>query len=119
MSSKTLIRIIPSNEDEYQLITLSLPLQKETKRVNFTLRYLEKIDRWVVSMADVQTNEVYFLNVPLVAMNVNWANNLLAPHAYKRIGELYCIPVSESVSTENPSRNNLNKFWIIWGDGVA
>ena len=32
------------------------------------------------------------------------------------IGSLFCLKATESPSSQNPSRGNLNEFQLIWGD---
>ena len=107
--------IEPSCENLYQGLNMNLPIGNDTKRVSLDLIYMEEIDRWVMSLFDLQTNEVYFRSVPLVA-SYNVINDLWKPFAYKGIGVFYCIPKTDSPSTENPSKDNLSEFYMIWGD---
>lgn len=115
-----MIQITPLEDATYQALSLNLPIRGSVKRVSLELKYEEKPDRWYMSMYDLQTNEVYFLHIPLLSTgNAEHANNLFLPFSYKDIGALACFPKSDNVETENPSKDNLKDFYIIWGDGVA
>lgn len=112
------ITITPIEDSSYQAITMDFQIGDKTKRVSLELRYLEKVDAWFMSLFDLQTEEAYFRNVPLLASYGDEWNNLWKPFAYKNIGVFACVPKTDTPSTENPSKNNLNEFWLIWGDGL-
>lgn len=97
---------------------MNLDIGKDSKRVALELRYEEITDRWYMTLTDIQTEECYFSMIPLLASYNNKMNNLWEPFAYKGIGILWCFPKNDNPSSENPSRNNINEFWIIWGDGL-
>lgn len=109
----------PLEDSLYQGITLDLKIEKETKRVSLDLIYLEETDRWYVSLIDFQTNNAYLRNVPLLSSSIKNPNNLWLPFKHKRIGSLYCFPASDNTSTENPSKDNLSEFVIVWSDGIG
>lgn len=109
--------IEPSAENLYQGLNIDLEIGDETKRVCLDLLYMEKIDKWVMTLSDLQTKEVYFRNVPLLA-SYKEINDLWKPFSYKNIGMFYCTPRTESHSTEDPSKDNLSEFYLIWGDGL-
>lgn len=110
--------IEPVEDATYQGLNIDLPLGEDVKRVSIELLYMEKTDVWVMSLFDLQTKEVYFRSVPLIA-SYGVMNNLWAPFAHKDIGIFYCVPRTDSPSTENPSKDNLSEFYLIWGDGNA
>ena len=110
------IQINPIKDSTYQSITLTLSVKGATKRVNLELKYEDKTDRWYMSLFDIQTGETYFLHIPLLSSPDDSFNDLFLPFRYKNIGFLVCFPKSSNVETENPSKDNLNDFYIIWGD---
>jgi len=110
--------ITPIKDSLNQVITLNLEIGKETKRVRLSLIYQEKTNLWYMSLSDVQTEEEYLSNVPLLSSGTN-ANNLWEPFYYKRVGLLFCYPKSDSPSTPNPSKDNLDEFYIVWSDGIV
>lgn len=112
-------QIVPIKDSLYQDLTLNLPIGKENLRVVLELRYLEKTDRWYMSLFDVQRNHTYLLNVPLLSSIAGGPNNLWEPFAHKFIGRIYCFPSSDNLKTENPSKENLSEFIILWSDGNA
>ena len=115
----TYMQIIPQSDSLYQDIVLNLTIGKDTVRVIFELRYLEKTDRWYMSLFDMQKTKNYLLNVPLLSSKPGTMNNLWEPFTHKRLGILACYPGSDNVSTENPSKDNINEFIIVWSDGIA
>ena len=112
------ITIKPIEDSLYQAVMIDLQIGKNTKRVSLELRYMEKANVWFMSLFDLQTEEAYFRNIPLLASYGDRWNNLWKPFAYKNIGVFVCVPKTDSPSTENPSKSNLGEFWLIWGDGL-
>jgi len=109
----------PIEDSLYQAITMNLQIGEDTKRVSLELRYMEKTDLWYMSLYDLQTDEIYLSYVPLLASYGGKYNNLWKPFSYKEIGFLVCYPKSDSPTTENPSKDNLSEFEIVWGDGLG
>ena len=110
-----LIKITPEPNVLYQQQVLNLTVNKKTTRVIFELRYLFRTDKWYVSLFDAQTGAPLCTYIPLVSSTIQ-LNNLLEPFSYKNLGWLACIPIVDEPSTENPSKNNLSEFAIVWGD---
>ena len=111
-----IMQIEVNPESLWQSQTLILP-GKETMRVNFELRYLPKTDLWYMSMTDVQSGKSYFRYVPLLATRSDYPTSLVEPFWHEGIGVILCLPLTDNPTTENPSKDNLNEFAIVWGDG--
>ena len=109
-------QIVPIKDSLYQDSSLNLPIGEDNLRVVLELRYIEKTDRWYMSLFDVQMEHTYLLNVPLLSSVYGSVNNLWEPFTHKRIGMLACYPASDTVSTENPSKENISDFIIVWSD---
>jgi len=114
-----MIQIEPIEDSLYQSIIVTLPIGDEGVRVDFELRYMEKTDLWYMTVTDLQTKESYLRYVPLIASYNGKLNNLWLPFSHKRIGDLVCVPLSDNPSTENPSKDNLSEFAIVWGDDLG
>lgn len=113
--------IIPINVDsttKYQAIETSLTIEKKTFNVRIELRFLNKTNRWYLSMFDRKTGDPFFLYVPVVSY-VTSINNLVAPFEYKGIGFIVCATLVDETSSEDPQRDNLHEFGIAWGDGYV
>ena len=114
-----LMTINPDPQYTDQSIIMNLTVWGTTKRVALDFKYLEKTDKWYVSLTDVQTSEVYLMNVPVLCSYGDIANNLWEPYWSKGIGMFCCFPNVAAPSTVDPSKDNLNEFLFVWGDGVV
>lgn len=113
-----LYQITPIEDSQHQSLSMDLQVGKETLRVELELIYMEKTDLWYMNLTDLQTEQSYLRMVPLLA-SYGEINNLWKPFAHKNIGMLYCYPATDEPSTQNPSKDNLNEFVIVWGDEVG
>ena len=109
------LHIILDPSTLYQRQVLNLTVEGKTKRVIFETRYLEGTDKWYVSVFDAQTGSPYCTYVPLIA-SYDIMVDLFEPFAHKRLGWLMCLALADSPSSENPSKDNLNEFGLVWGD---
>lgn len=110
--------ITPVDENLWQIINFEARFGEQAKRVSLELMYAEEPDVWYMTLKDLQTDAVYFRMVPLLA-SYGEINNLWEPFRYKEIGIFYCVPKSDNPSTENPSKDTLDEFYLIWGDGLG
>lgn len=101
-----------------QAIITSITVKGVAKRVRFEFDYMEAVDKWYMAIYNAQSGESYCINVPLVA-SYEAKNNLLAPYAYKEIGEVVCVPLLDEPSSTDPQKDNLGEFAVIWGEDVA
>ena len=44
-------------------------------------------------------------------------NNMISLYMHKDIGWFVCIPKIDNPSSEDPKKDNLNEFALVWGDG--
>lgn len=112
----TAFTILPDPTIQYQEQIFTIQVGSEAKSIAFRLRYLSETDRWYFSFYDAQTGAPYCMYVPLVA-SYDYPNDLLAPFACKNLGMLFCIPNYENPSTEDPAKDSLSEFTLIWSDG--
>lgn len=108
-----MLQITPIKDSTNQSLTLTLEMGEVAKRVNLLLEFKGK--RWYMSLSDVQTGEIYFTFVPLVATSVEEANNLWFPFWYKDVGMFFCIPIGDEV--KDPAEDNLDQYYLVWSDG--
>ena len=113
-----LILLNSNMKDLNQSNEIVIPVDGSQRRVYVELRYLEATGKWYLTMEDVETGESYFRYVPVVASYTS-LNDLVSPFSYKDIGQILCVPVVNSPSSVNPTKNNLNEFAIVWGDNFA
>ena len=115
------MKIIQLNADPktlYQAIEATVLIKNRQVRVRFELRFLEMLNKWFLSMFDSQTNKSYFRYVPVVFCKTS-VNNLVAPFHYKGLGIVVCASELDNPTTENPEKDNMNEFVLVWGDEGA
>lgn len=107
--------ITPEKDYTSQSIILNLTIGNTTKRCTLDLTYRDRTDKWYCSLTNMQTGEVYLMNVPILCSYGKVANNLWEPYWSKEIGMLCCFPIAPT--TTDPSKNNFDEFLLVWGDG--
>ena len=79
---------------------------------SFLRQALESLRREILSSLHVA--------MPGIICSYEEINDLLFPFRFlfqgSGIGSLFCLKATESPSSQNPSRGNLNEFQLIWGD---
>lgn len=113
-----MLQIIPDPSIMHQRQTLNLDVQGITKRVIFELDYFDKTGKWYATISDAQNGEVYCSLVPIISSN-SYTLDLLSPFYHKRIGWLVCYKSTDSVTTENPGKDNWGDFVLLWGGAYA
>lgn len=105
---------VGSNEKEHGgIVTLSVNGEKKTVRVD--MRLMEKVNKWVITITDVETEKVIISNVPLISSTAEQPNDILGQHEYLIIGKMVVLPKDEKNAGENPSKDTFNNFAIVWG----
>ena len=111
--------ILQPTADPYQIFCLPVSPDGRAFQAKVELRYLPAPDRWILSVSDAVTGEAYARNIPVVCSRGE-INDLLLPFRFlfqgRGIGSLFCLKATDSPSTPDPSRNNLNEFYLIWGN---
>ena len=82
------------------------------------IRYLEKVDKWFLSIMDAATGASLIQYIPLVSSEEDALNDLLAQFGYKRIGSALVAPHSNEDLGKDPAKDTLDRFGIAWGDGA-
>ena len=111
--------ILQTTDDPHQVFYLPASPDGHAFQAKVDLQYLPAPDLWILSIADAITGQAYVPNIPVIC---SWEeiNDLLFPFRFlfqgSGIGSLFCLKATESPSSQNPSRGNLNEFQLIWGD---
>lgn len=107
-----------NSEAYYQSLESEITINGITKSVRIELRFLEKTNKWYLSMFDNQSGEAYFRYVPAITC-VEDTNDLIAPFYYKGVGSILCLRAVDEPSSTNPQEKNLRQFNILWGDDLV
>ena len=111
--------ILPVTADPDQVFFLPASPDGTAFQARLELRYLPGADRWTLSISDAVTGELHVNQIPVVC-SYEQVNDLLFPFRYlfggSGIGSLFCLKAVDSPSTQDPSRENLHEFTLIWGD---
>lgn len=105
-------------EDLYTSIETVVPIDGKQTRVRFELRFLEKTNKWYLSMFNSETGESYFRFVPMIGC-VDDVNNLILPFSYKGTGFVICAAIIDNTDSVSPEKDNVSDFGIVWGDELV
>ena len=113
-----MIKLNIDPNEAHQAIIITITVKNKAKRVRFDIDHHNYTDKWYVGLFDMQEEKYYCVNVPMVA-SYKEKNDLFAPFRHKEIGELVCVPVVRTPSSEDPRANNLDEFMLVWGEEIA
>ena len=111
--------ILPTADAPYQVFYLPASPDGHAFESRVELRWFAKPAKWILSISDTITGQVYVNQIPVIC-SYEQINDLLYPfrHLFRGngIGSLFCLKAVETPSTQDPSEHNLNEFRILWGD---
>ena len=111
--------ILPVTDEPYQVCYLPASPDGHAFQAKVELRYLSGPDQWVLSLADAVSGEIYVNQIPVIC-SFEDLNDLLFPFRWlfrgNGIGSLFCVKAVDSPASQDPGRDNLNEFYLIWGD---
>ena len=111
--------ILPVTGDPYQVFYLPASPDGHAFEARVELRYFPLPDKWILSISDIITGQVYVNQIPVIC-SYGQVNDLLFPfrHLFQGngIGSLFCLKKVEKPSTQDPSENNWDEFMVLWGN---
>lgn len=103
------------SKSTYQVFEDIIDVDGKDVRVRYELRYLDKVEKWFLSMFDVETGKSYFRYVPVIASYED-DNNLIAPFEYKGMSIVICVPAIDEPKSVNPVKEDFEQFFLVWSD---
>ena len=111
--------ILPVTPDPYQVLYLPVAPDGSAFLAKVELRWLGAPGRWFLSISDAVNGEIYVNQIPLICSRGE-LNDLLLPFRWrfqgKGIGSLFCLRSGKNPAGEDPGRDNLGEYMILWGD---
>ena len=111
--------ILPVTDDPWQVFYLPASPDGHAFEARVELRYFSLPDKWILSISDTITGQVYVNQIPVIC-SYGQVNDLLWPfrHLFRGngIGSLFCLKAVENPSTQDPSEKNWDEFMILWGN---
>ena len=111
--------ILPTTGEPCQVMYLPVSPDGHAFQAMLELRFLNAPGRWFLSISDAVTGETYVNMIPLVC-SYEQLNDLLFPFRWlfqgSGIGSLFCLKAVDTPATQDPGRDNLNEFTLLWGD---
>ena len=111
--------LLPATSDPFQEMYLPVSPDGHAFQARVQLRWLDAPGLWFLSIADAVTGTVYVNQVPLIC-SYGVLNDLLFPFRWlfqgSGIGSLFCLKAVDQPGSENPGKENLNEFHLLWGD---
>ena len=106
---------IPLKPYPNQTFQCRVPINGINKNFEFFLWYNEQAGYWLMSLTDVEKEELIFDNIPLLSSGI-YFHDILHQLEYKRIGMCFIVPVSD-VQGSMPNDKDLGiGYLMIWGD---
>lgn len=112
----TMLEIPLDSDSLYQITNFNAKVGRITRRLRVEVRYLYYTDKWYLTVIDAQTGESYCRYVPLVTSSVE-LNDMVTLYKHKDIGWFACVARGDHPSSEDPQKDNLSEFALVWGDG--
>ena len=110
---------LPVSEEPYQVIFLPASPDGHAFQAKLELRWLSAPGHWFLSISDAMTGEIFVNQIPVIC-SYETLNDLLFPFRWlfqgSGIGSLFCLKAVDLPSSENPEKENLSEFRILWGD---
>ena len=111
--------ILPVTGDPWQVFYLPASPDGHAFEARVELRYFPLPDKWILSISDTITGQVYVNQIPVIC-SYEQVNDLLRPfrHLFRGngIGSLFCLKAVEKPTTQDPSEKNWDEFQLFWGD---
>ena len=111
--------ILPVTGDPWQVFYLPASPDGHAFEARVELRYFPLPDKWILSISDTITGQVYVNQIPVIC-SYGQVNDLLRPfrHLFRGngIGSLFCLKAVENPSTQDPSEKNWDEFQLLWGN---
>jgi hypothetical protein len=105
--------ILPVTENPNQIFTSTIPVDNNSIKFNFFLRYNTESNCWVLDILDSSSNNL------ISGINLVTGINLLEQYSYLKIGSAYLVKTDTSLTDDLPNQYNLGtQFVIVWGDTV-
>ena len=110
---------LPLTNDSRQVFIVDVVIDGIALHTRVEIRYMSALDQWVISIWDNATSVLLVNQVPLIC-SYGELNDLLLPFRYIRdgigVGSLFVLRNTDEPSTENPAKENLTEFQVLWGD---
>ena len=111
--------ILQPTNDPFQSFYLPASPDGHAFQARVDLRYLTGPGLWVLSISDAVTAQVYVNQIPLVC-SYEKLNDLLFPFRWRYqgdgLGSLFCLKAVDRPRTIDPGPDNLDEFYLLWGD---
>ena len=111
--------ILPVTGDPWQVFYLPASPDGHAFEARVELRYFPLPDKWILSISDTITGQVYVNQIPVIC-SYGQVNDLLRPfrHLFRGngIGSLFCLKAVEKPTTQDPSEKNWDEFQLLWGN---
>ena len=111
--------ILPTIPAPYQVMYLPVSPNGHAFQARVDLRYRAAPGRWFLSISDAVSGAVYVNQIPVVC-SLEKLNDLLLPFRWHfqgdGIGSLFCVKAVDRPRSADPGPDNLNEFYLLWGD---
>ena len=106
-----LLPIFPDSLNQIQ--TLQVPLSGGTRSLRVQLRFLEAPALWFLSVWDSVSGDLLVNSIP-VRNSDGAINDLLKPFRHLKLGSLCCFPHVEDKAGNDPGKDDLMDYDLIW-----